>query len=142
MPRGVPNKKLETQPPVDEVQAKREVLFLQSLRDILPTLKLYTDDQLRKKITQDKLTDVSLEFFGYLEAGCSENLTQIQKLALSVQLLRCLSKYITNVMKMPVTLKTMLDCISLIEPAVENAFPGYWGSKLLKYTILPVRTAV
>lgn len=142
MPRGIPNKKLEVAAPTDEVQLKRESIFLQALKSILPTLRLYTEDQLRKKIGQERLTDASLEFFSYLESGTNETLTQVEKLALSIQLLKALSKYINTVMKFPVTLKTTLDCVSLIEPAVENCFPGYHASKLLKYTILPVRVAV
>ncbi len=138
MPRGVPNKKPEAVTSIDEVQAKREILFLQALREVLITLKLHSDDQLRKKIGQVRLTDVTLEFFAFMETG-SDQLSQSEKLALSIQLLRCLSKYIVNVMEIPVTLKTMIDCVGLIETAVDRAFPGYWGSKLLKYTILPVR---
>lgn len=141
MPRGVPNKKPDVAGPVDETQLKREILFMQALREVLITLRLHSDEQLRRKIGPERLTDITLEFFAFMEAG-SEELRQDEKLALSIQLLRCLSKYIVNVMKLPVTLKTMADCMGLIETAVDNAFPGYWGSKLLKYTILPVRVAV
>jgi len=143
MPKGVPNKKPEAAvaAPTDQTQLKREILFMQALREVLITLRLYSDEHLRRKIGKERLTDASLEFFAFMEAG-SEPLRQDEQLALSIQLLRSLSKYIVNVMNVPVTLKTMIDCIGLIEPAVDRSFPGYWGSKLLKYTILPVRVAV
>lgn len=113
-----------------------EILFLQSLREFLPNLKLYSDTQLIKKITQAKLTDISLEFFGFIEAGAGENLTKNEYLALAGQSFRCLKKYI-EYSGAPFTLKTILDFIPLLGDAVNQCFPGYIESKLLRYTILP-----
>lgn len=112
-----------------------ESLFLQALRDVLPSLKLYSDAQLTKKITPAKLTDASLEFFGFIEAGAGQGLKKNELLALANQSFRCLKKYI-EAQGTPFTLKTVLDFLPLVATAVDLSFPGYADSQLLKYTIL------
>lgn len=115
-------------------------LFLQTLRDTIPTLRLYTDDQLTKKIGKEKTEDYSKELFSYIEVGAGDNLKKVEQLALAFQVMKCLSKYITN-LNLPVTLKTVLDNIGMIEYAVNQCYPGYFSCRLLKHTILPVQNA-
>jgi hypothetical protein len=140
MPKGVPNPKPEAKVR-DEEQEKREILFMRALRDILPSLKLFSDDQLKRKIGPEKLEDLALEFFGFLQAGAGE-LNQNEQLALANISLKALSKYINTRLNIPVTLKTILDSIGLLEYAVDIAFPGYFAAGLLKYSVRPFRQAV
>ena len=135
MPRGIPNPK----PAPDLEQGLRERIFLQALRNVLPSLKLYNDDRLRKRIGEEKLVDVTLEFFGYMESGAGK-LGQIEQVALASRILQCLSKYISNV-GTPTTLNTLLNSIQLIDAAVDIAFPGYAVNGLLRYAVRPVRVA-
>lgn len=112
-----------------------EILFLQALRDALPNIKLHSDAQLTKKITQERLADVSLEFFSFILDGVISLPNKNELLALASQSLTCLKKYIHS-RELPVTLKTIVDHVSLLDEAVDRCFPGYVKSKLLKYTIL------
>lgn len=146
MPRGVPNKKIETAnanlPSERDIEYK--LLFLQSIRDIIPTAKLYSDNRLTEKIEKmgkDKTMDSSLEFFSYLEAGAGSDLTKNEKLALANQLLKCLKKYINSI-GVPFTVKVLVDHLSMIDHAVGLCYPGYYESKLLKYIIRPTNKQV
>ena len=116
-------------------------LFLQCLRELLPSLKRHTDNQLEKKIgSKEKVEDCALEFFTYLESGTDTNLMQIERMALGQQALRCLSSYITK-MGSPVTIKTVIDHLSLLNAAVNESFPGYHKAKLLRYTVVKMDKA-
>jgi hypothetical protein len=112
-------------------------IFLQSLRDVIPSLRLHSDKQLITKIGKEKVEDLSLELYSYMQAGAG-NMTKNQQLALANKLLICLRQYITTAIKIPFTLKTLLEHLSHLDYAVDNAFPGYASSGLLRYTILPL----
>lgn len=115
-------------------------LFLQAIRDQFSTLKLHSDAMLIKKITEERVKDCSLQLFAYLTCSAGA-LNKNEYLALSDQVLRCLSKYVKNTMGLPVTLKTLMNAMSLMETAVDEAFPGYAASCLLRRVIYPTRAA-
>jgi hypothetical protein len=117
---------------------ENEVIFLQALREILPFLKQQDDARLTKRIGIDKLQDAADDLAGYIAAGITDDLNKNEKLALSCQLLRCVERNIQSA-KVPVTLRTMIDFMETLHHSVEQSFPGYANSKLLKYAITPVR---
>src|SRR5919109_923254 len=130
MPRGIPKTKEAAPPPSHQPY---EELFLQSLRECLPGLHLYSDERLRQKIGVTKVQDLSLEFFSFIEVGAGSGLKRNELLALANQSFKCLKSYIKT-MGLPLTLKTLLDSLSLLPQAVDEAFPGYFESRLLQYT--------
>lgn len=138
MPRGTPNSPKANQLDIEQPTTDPYIpIFLQSIRDALPNLRLHSDKQLTVRIGKEKVADVALELRAFLQSGAGD-LRKNEQLALSNQALKCLSKYITTTLKIPVTLKTLLDSFSLLNVAVDQAFPGYADSKLLKFAILPV----
>jgi phosphoketolase len=125
--------------PVAKKQAEvalkeHEVLFLQSIRDILPTLKLHSDKMLTQKITYERIEDLSLQFKCFLEDGAG-SLTKNEYLALANQSWKCVAKYVREILQLPVTLKTLLDSVSVLSEAVDNCFPGYAENHLMRYLI-------
>ncbi len=141
MPRGTPNRKIEAST-VEGTPEKIEyrTLFLQAIRELLPSLRMHSDEMLTKRIGKNRLEDLSLEFFCYIEVGAGK-LNKNQNLALANKLLNCLVKYIQRV-GTPVTLNSILNSIQLLGAAVDESFPGYAQSGLLKYTILPLQQVV
>lgn len=117
-----------------------ESLFLQELRDVLPNLRLLSDAMLTKRITQAKLTEISLEYQSLILAGGGGTLTKNELLSLIYLLLKCLVKYLQE-KEIVVTLKTLVDHTGYLTAAVDVCFPGYIESKLLGYTVLrPIET--
>jgi hypothetical protein len=119
--------------------SENEVIFLQALREILPFLKQQDDARLVKRIGIDKLQDAADDLAGYISVGVAGNLNKNERLALSCQLLKCVERNIQS-MRVPVTLRTMIDSMETLSHSVEQSFPGYQQSRLLKYAITPVRT--
>ena len=120
-------------------QGQNIAIFLETLRFILPSLRNQDDAHLTRRIGKEKLEDAAADVAGFIEAGSGSTLTKNERLALSGQVLNCLVRYIKS-MDNPVTLNTMITHIQLLEHATDQAFPGYSMSKLLRYTILPVRS--
>lgn len=116
-------------------------IFLLGLRGLLPYASNFTDKQLEKRIGKEKLLEVSEDVEGYIMSGVNQApLTRNEKIALTSQTLNCLSRYILK-MNVPVTIKTVIENIHLLGHAVEQGFPGYSASGLLKYTIVPASVA-
>lgn len=113
-------------------------MFLLALREILPWLRSRTDSSIEKKIGKEKLIDLHEDLAGLIESGVTGTLTRNERLALSIQMLNCLKRHIIS-MEMPVTIATVSSSFTLLHHAVDQAFPGYTDSKLLRYTISPVR---
>src|SRR5262245_27721709 len=135
MPRGIPNKKKDEVLPIsDPSKAVREEALLMAIRDILPSLRLYTDVMLKNKIGIDKVYEASLELASFVETGC-ESLKKNEQIALSCQVLRLLVVNLQS-RKIPVTLNTIISNFSLIDHAVDSAFPGYMKAGLLKRIII------
>ncbi len=112
-------------------------ITLDAIRQVLPTLCLQNDEMLTNRIGREKLDEIAADIFGFIQVGVAGDLTQDEQMALACQLLRCLTKYIKLDMRLPVTLKTLVDGISLLPHSVDQSFPGYFENRLLKYTILP-----
>lgn len=129
MPKGVPNPK-----PEEAALKEHEVLFLQSLREFLPALKLHSDEMLIRKIGIDKLEDVSLEFYSFVTEGAG-SLTNNEFKALANQMWKCISIYISRV-GTPVALNTLINHVQFIDSAANEQFPGYAASHLLKHAIM------
>lgn len=134
MPRGIPNKKNETNK-TDEPKElnSHELIFLQSIRSFFSSLRLHSDAVLTSKIGRDKLAESALEFYALMEYGAGE-LRKNEQLALANQLLKALASYMKD-LKIPITLNTVLINLGSLEHAVEQSYPGYIRSRLLKYTI-------
>jgi len=122
---------------MDAVEEKE--IFLAALRVILPQLKSQSDAMLIKKIGKDKLEEIALDVCGYCVAGCVEKLTRNEMLALVCQVLKCLTRYMAKTLQIPVTINTIIKEIQLLEFAVNESFPGYAESGVLRYAIAPVR---
>ena len=115
-------------------------IFLEVLRQILPSLKNQPDGQLSRRIGKEKLEDAAADVAGFIETGSNTALSKNERLALSSRVLNCLAEHIKS-MDTPVTLNTMITHIQLIQHATEQSFPGYSESKLLKYTIAPLKSS-
>jgi hypothetical protein len=122
------------------LEQERKQLFLQGLRQVLPSLKLLSDASLEKRIGKEKLQFASEDIASYLASGGCEKMMRNEQLALVCQVLNCLTRYITTELQIPATLNTVINNMSLLSYAVEQSFPGYATSGLLKYTILPPRS--
>jgi hypothetical protein len=132
MPKGVPNKKNESASTAE--LTSHELIFLQSIREFFPALRLHSDNVLTSKIGRDKLAEAALEFHALMEFGAGK-LKKNEQLALANQLWKALSSYMKE-LRIPITLNTVLNNLGSLEHAVEQCYPGYISSKLLKYTIM------
>lgn len=112
-------------------------IFLQCLREILPALKSQTDERIIKRVGKEKFENAVDDVHGLIESGVSSTLTRNEHYALTMQVMLCLTRYIKDVMGMPVTINTVFDTISLVEHALDQSFPGYASARLLRYIILP-----
>ena len=116
-----------------------KIIFLQALREVIPSLRLHSDDQITKRIGKEKTEEIALDVCGYCAAGCVEKLTRNEMLALVCQVLKCLTRYMAKTLQIPVTINTIIKEIPLLEFAVNESFPGYAESGVLRYAIAPVR---
>lgn len=117
-------------------------LVIAALRELLCTLSLRSDDQIEKKIGKEKLQDFADDVAGIIhKATAGQELRRIERAALVSRMLRCLANYIEVEMKIPVTVNTICTHSSLLEYAVDIAFPGYIRAGVLRYAILPPRSA-
>jgi hypothetical protein len=114
---------------------EQEVIFLSVLREVLPTLRNLDDGRLIKKIGNERFHDGCDEIYSYLEIGIDSPLKKLEQSALINKILRLLSSYVVEQMHLALTLKTLFDCFSLFPTAVEQSFPGYHSSRLLRYLI-------
>jgi hypothetical protein len=115
-----------------------EKLFLRALRTVLPQYRVATDDFLVQKL-EKRLKPATEEVICLLEsAGCSEALKKdVYAEALITKVLQLLAHMMKNNMHTTVTIKTLLDCISLIGPAVDQQYPHAIQWEMLPYEILP-----
>ena len=122
----------------------QEEVFLTSIREIFPALSLQNDAMLVKKIGKEKFQSLALEIAGFVNSGIgTKQISQAEEIALYCQVFRCLSRYISGTMQIPVTLGTLTTHFSLMPYSVDLAFPGYVESGLLLYCIgQPKRVAI
>jgi hypothetical protein len=105
-------------------------------------LRGQNDERLEKRIGKERLHDAADDTAGFISSGVKRQLTKNERLALTSQLLRCLNSYIKGVLGLPVTLKTVVDSVSLIHEATDRSFPGYAESKMLLYLIQPTQNSL
>ena len=120
-------------------QGQNVQIFLETLRQFLPSLTNQPDDQLTRRIGKEKLQDCAADVAGFIEHGAPGNLTRNERRALTTQVFECLITYIKSTTQ-PVTLNTLITNIGLVDYAVDNAFPGYSESKLLRYLVVPLKS--
>ena len=120
-------------------QGQNIEIFLTVLRQILPSLHNQPDSQLTRRIGKEKLEDAAADVAGYIEHSTSSSLSKNERLALTSQILGCLTRYIKTELNQPVTLNTIINCMQLIEHATDQSFPGYASSRLLRYLIVPLQ---
>jgi hypothetical protein len=118
---------------VDIASSQRVVI--QSLKATIPSLKLLSDERIEQKIGKEKLLEVTEYSVGYVVASSSDDISHNELFALLCQVFRCLGLYITNSLHLPVTVKTLVDSIGLLEYAVDICFPGYGKAKLLRHIV-------
>lgn len=116
---------------------KDEERFLVGLRNCIPMISRQSDEQLRRRIGKEKLSDLASDVMGLIYSSVDQPLNKNEEEALVCQVMSCLSTYIRTNLKLPITLNTLVSNIPLIQEAVDTAFPSYIESKLLKYTITP-----
>lgn len=121
-----------------QLLSRNREIFLLALREICPWLRSRNDPSIEKKIGKEKLIDHAEDLQGLIDSGINTTLTRNERIALSIQMMKCLEKYIKS-MEMPVTIATVSSSFTLLHHAVDQAFPGYVESQLLKFTIQPVR---
>ena len=120
------------------MELDHEELLLNALKERLPRLARMSTKQALAAIGQSNFDDILDHTYNFLKQACgSMPLTKNEEAALLFQCFRCLADYITNTMKIPFTLKTLIDSIYLLSFAVNEAFPGYAAAGLLKAVILP-----
>lgn len=118
--------------PVEEAN-QEERIFLAVLRRVIPTTSRLDDGRLIKKIGEAKFKDACDELYGYIETGINSPLTKLEKDALVSKVIECLRLYMIQNLKITCTLKTLIDCFTLIPVSTDQSFPGYHDSKLLRW---------
>jgi hypothetical protein len=116
---------------------QEQEIFITVLKEVLPTMRLYSAEQIIKRFGKEQFELAVLDTFGYIYTGAGDNLSKLEKLALTSCLLQSLKSYLIRVLNIPATIKTMIDNFGLLEYAFELNFPGYVQSGLLKYVINP-----
>lgn len=120
--------------------ASNKAMFLQELRQLLPSIRSLNDQLLEKKIGKEKLQEGLELTWDFIENACEGKLTRNERIALVSQAFRCLQQWM-NQQEIPVTINTLVNNFHLIPYAVDRAFPFYAQSKLLKYVITNSRVA-
>lgn len=115
-------------------QLQKEI-FLQILKEVLPTARSLTEERIKKRVTNEKFNSAVEDLFGYIFSGIEGNLTRNEQLALVHRVLKCLIDYLKE-MNVPITVNTVMENFGLINQAVDKQFPQYWESRLLKYLII------
>lgn len=111
--------------------------LLQELRFLLPALRSMNDAQAEKKIGKERLDEATELIFGYLltaAPGCKK----IEQGAVLARCLRCLADWMGS-QDIPLTVKTVFDCVHQLPFAVDRAFPFYAQAGLLRAVVSPTR---
>jgi len=119
-----------------------EVLFTVLKEQLCDLSRAFTLKQLVSKVGKDRFEEARYSVFDYLESACGDNLSKNEQLALLGQLVKCLTRYIGGAMALPVTTKTVFDCVHLLPHAVNLAFPGYAEAGLLRAVITPAKLPI
>lgn len=120
-----------------EELTSQQLIFLSALRQILPALRQQSDKRLAERIGYAKLQEICDDFFGFIDSSVDSALSHNEYFALSCQVLKCLSNYITTVMQIPATINTIPNHMALLEWSVDQSYPNYAKAKLLRFVINP-----
>lgn len=115
--------------------AKNRQLFLEALREILPTLRYIPEASIEHRVgSKQKLVEASEDITSYILSGLRYEPNQNELYALICQVLRCLVSYLKT-LGTPITVQNIVNCTHLTEQAMDSSFPGYHSSGLLSYVI-------
>lgn len=92
---------------------------------------------LTKKIGKEKTVELACELDAIIAAGSREQFTQNERAVLAYQMIKCLTTYIEEEMKLPATINTIVTHFCLLQHSVDLQFPGYIEAGLLQRIILP-----
>jgi len=119
------------------MEAVQEML-LSSLRDLLPSLRRFSDKQLLTKLGKEKFEDASGQVADFVELGAGKDISRNEYLALVSQGLKCLLSYLESI-HTPITVNNIINCVHLMPQAVDSAFPSYAKAGLLRCIVSPSR---
>lgn len=109
--------------------------FLLALKDRLPSARIFSDNQLVKKIGPEKLLEALEQIVNYIEPACGNvELQRNEYFALISQVLNHLIQYLKQI-NVPITLTTVMSNIHLVEHTTDLAFPGYANAGFLRSII-------
>lgn len=117
---------------------RMEKLFLRAMREVLPQYRAASDEFLQTRL-EKRLYPAAEELVCLLEsAGAASGLkNDLVCAAMMTRALQVLSDYMVNEMKLTVTIKTLLDCLSLMGTALDRRYPNSlkWGT--LPWDLIP-----
>lgn len=116
------------------VTVENTEIFLNVLREHLPSLRQLSATTLEKKLGKEKLAEVQKLAWEFLDESVAGTLTRNERLALLHKSVGCLIKWM-NGQEIPVTPTTLMNNAHLIPYAVDRAFPFYAKAKLLRVVI-------
>jgi len=114
-----------------------EAIFLQALKELLPSLTRYTDKQLVSKAGKEKFEEGVCQMVDFVVRSCGSDLNKNECYAIFMQVFKCLVDYMSKTLQIPVTLHTVINNTHLMPFATNMAFPGYADSGLLKTIVAP-----
>ena len=124
------------------VPIQQEELLILVLKEKLPDLSRVKDSQVVSRVGKERFEEGATSVFSYLDTSCGTNLSRLEQTALLSQVVKCLMSYMKNAMGLPVTLKTIFDCIHLLPHAVDCSFPGYAEAGVLRAIVSPTRLSM
>lgn len=117
---------------------RMEQLFLRAIREVLPQYRAASDEFLLTK-TEKRIYPATEELVILLEsAGAKAGMNNdLVCSALMTRVLQVLADYMKTEMNLTVTIKTLLDCLSLMAPALDKRYPHAmkWGT--LPWDLVP-----
>ena len=111
-------------------------ILLEALRDVIPMLRTQSDARIIKRIGKEKAQDAADDIDGYISYGVKREINRNQQLAITCQLLRCLSNYLEE-LQVPISLNKIVENIHNVPTATDKSFPGYAKSGILIAIIQP-----
>ena len=115
---------------------RMEVIFLRAIREVLPQYRAATDEFLQSKLER-RIYPATEEIVCLLESSGASLKNDAVCAAMMTKVLQILSDYMTHEMKITVTIKTLLDCLSLMATALDRRYPHAikWGT--LPWELIP-----
>lgn len=117
---------------------RMEAIFLRAIREVLPQYRAATDEFLQSKL-EKRLFPATEEIVCLLESAGAKTGLKNDNLcaAMMTKVLQVLASYMTTEMKLTVTIKTLLDCLSLMATALDHRYPHAikWGT--LPWELIP-----